>query len=374
MCEALGMSLPGTSAMPGAVDEIYESTQAAAAQLLKLVEEDIRPSDILTRKSFENAIMVHAAVAGSTNALLHLPAIAYELDIDINADLFDRIHREIPYITDIRPSGYYPAEYFWYAGGVPAVMNMIKDKLHLDVMTVTGKTLGENLEELNNNGYFDKCYKYLKKKNIDREKIILPINKPIQREGAIAVLRGNLSPEGAVVKHSAVDKAMLQATLVAKPFDSEEDAFEAVISKKIKPGDAVIIRNEGPKGSGMPEMFYTTEAIASDPELVSTIALITDGRFSGATRGPAIGHVSPEASEGGPIAFIEEGDLIKIDIPNRKLDIVGIDGEEISVEEIKNVLEKRMEKYKKPDFKDERGVLAQYKKLTVSSMKGAYME
>jgi dihydroxy-acid dehydratase len=374
MSEALGMTLPGTAVMPATLSELEEEAGRAAVQLLEVIKMDLRPSRIMTQKAFENAIMVHAAIAGSTNALLHIPAIAHELGIEIEPELFDSIHRKIPYLVNIRPSGFFPGQYFWYAGGVPAVMEEIKEFLHLDVMTVTGKTLGENLKELKNSGFYEKCNGYLEDLGVEKEAVIAPRNKPIQKEGAIAVLKGNLAPEGAVVKHSAVAPEMLQATLVARPFDSEEEAFEAVMSKRIKPGDAVFIRYEGPRGSGMPEMFYTTEAIATDPELVSSIALITDGRYSGATRGPAIGHVSPEASEGGPIALVEEGDLIRVDIPNRILEIVGVNGEVKTKDEIDNVILERRKKWIKPESKFKKGVLSVYTKLAVSPMKGAYME
>ena len=374
MAEALGLALPGTAVMAADTNTVEEKTKLAAAQLLELIKQDIRPSQILTEKAFENAIMVHAAIAGSTNTLIHLPAIAHEVGIEILPELFDSIHRKIPYIANIRPSGFYPGQYFWYAGGVPAVMEAIKDKLHLDVMTVTGKTLGENLEDIKNSGFYEECNKHMKRLGVHKQTVITPVSSPLQREGSVAILKGNLAPEGAVVKHSAVAKEMLQATLIARPFNSEEEAFDAVISKRIKPGDAVFIRYEGPRGSGMPEMFYTTEAIATDPELASSIALITDGRYSGATRGPAIGHVSPEASEGGPIALVEEGDLIKIDIPTRSLDIIGINGKEVSAEEMEKVLQERKKAWRKPEAKEDKGILGIYRRLAVSPMKGAYME
>ena len=195
-----------------------------------------------------------------------------------------------------------------------------------------------------------------------------------QAQGAIAILKGNLAPEGAVVKHSAISPRLMQVTLRARVFDCEENAIEAVLQKRIHPGEAVFIRYEGPKGSGMPEMFYTTEAIASDPELVETIALITDGRFSGATRGPAIGHVSPEASEGGPIALVENDDLIRIDIPARRLDIIGTGGIERSAEEIEKILSERRAHWIKPESQYKKGILDIYTHNSVSPMKGAYME
>ncbi|GMQ55878.1 dihydroxy-acid dehydratase [Vallitalea sediminicola] len=374
MAESLGLALPGTSLIPAVGEEIKEVSVRAGKHALKLAKSGIKPSSILTRKAFENAIIMHAAIAGSTNTLLHIPAIAHEVGIEIAPELFDEIHKKVPYILNIRPSGFYPGEYFWYAGGVPAVMEQIKEYLHLDVMTVTGKTLGENLEELKQNGYYEKCHKYLKELDIKPEDIIKNKENPIQTQGAIAILKGNLAPEGAVVKHSAISKKLMQVVLKARPFDSEEEAIKAVLTKEVKPGEAVFIRYEGPKGTGMPEMFYTTEAIASDEELVESIALITDGRYSGATRGPAIGHVSPEASEGGPIALVEKDDLIKIDIPNRSLSIIGVNGVEKSEEEMTEILKIRKEKWQKPAPKYTKGALGAYTALAVSPMKGGYME
>ena len=374
MAEALGIALPGTALIPATDEVLREAAVSAAHQVVNLIKKNITPSQILTQKAFENAMMVHAAIAGSTNAMIHMPAIAHELNQLISPDMFDEIHRRIPFILNVRPSGKFPAEYLWYAGGVPAVMEAIKPYLHLDVMTVTGKTLGENLEAVRGTAHDEKRRKHLKNRGIESHQVIFPVEQPIQKEGAVAVLKGNLAPEGSVIKHSAVSKNMFQVTLRARPFDSEEEAFDAVMTRNIKPGDAVFIRYEGPKGSGMPEMFYTTEAIASDPELNSTVALITDGRYSGATRGPAIGHVSPEALEGGAIALVEEGDLIRIDIHQRRLDIVGVKGEEMTLEEISQVLALRKAAWQPPELKKKTGILKIYSKLAVSSIKGAYME
>lgn len=303
-----------------------------------------------------------------------IPSIAHELGLEIDSDTFDRLHRGAHYILNIRPAGQWPAQFFYYAGGVPAIMEQIKSMLHLDVMTVTGKTLGENLEDLRNQGFYEKCEEHLKPWGIKRTDVIRPFDQPFGEDGAIAILRGNLAPEGSVVKHSAVPKEMFKAVLKARPFDCEEDAIAAVLSHQIRPGDAVIIRYEGPVGSGMPEMFYTTEAISSDQELGKSIALITDGRFSGASRGPAIGHVSPEAAKGGPIALIEENDLIRIDIPERILEIVGIDGQELSSSEIDSVLEERRKAWKPKEPKYTKGVLKIFSEHAVSPMKGGYME
>jgi dihydroxy-acid dehydratase len=375
MAEALGLALPGAALIPAHTGELEKYARRAGARAVCLAENPVYPSDILTPEAFENAIMVHAAIAGSSNSLLHLPAIAHELKMELSPDVFDRIHRRIPFILNIRPSGFWPGEYFWYAGGVPAIMEEIKDHLHLDVITVTGETLGENLERLHRSGYYDNCRTYLDSLKIKKEDIIFPAGNPLKKEGAIAILKGNLAPDGAVVKHSAVSPKLMQATLKACVFDNEESALKAVLNREIKQGDAVFIRYEGPKGSGMPEMFYTTEAIASDPELAESIALITDGRFSGATRGPAIGHVSPEASEGGAIALVENGDLIRIDIPARSIDITGIDGIELNPAEIDKILEARLKKWIKPElpsgFND--GILNIFTRNCVSPMRGGYM-
>lgn len=374
MAEALGLMLPGSALMPATGKELREMAYKAGLQVMELARKGLKVSDIVTLKSFENAIMVHAAISGSSNSLLHIPSIAHELGLEIDSDTFDRLHRGAHYILNIRPAGQWPAQFFYYAGGVPAIMEQIKSMLHLDVMTVTGKTLGENLEDLRNQGFYEKCEEHLKPWGIKRTDVIRPFDQPFGEDGAIAILRGNLAPEGSVVKHSAVPKEMFKAVLKARPFDCEEDAIAAVLSHQIRPGDAVIIRYEGPVGSGMPEMFYTTEAISSDQELGKSIALITDGRFSGASRGPAIGHVSPEAAKGGPIALIEENDLIRIDIPERILEIVGIDGQELSSSEIDSVLEERRKAWKPKEPKYTKGVLKIFSEHAVSPMKGGYME
>lgn len=374
MAEALGLMLPGSALMPATCEDLKEVACKAGIRAVELAKVGVKARDIVTRESFENAVMVHAAISGSTNSLIHIPAIAHEFGIDFDAESFDRMHRGAHYLLDIRPAGKWPAQFFYYAGGVPAIMEEIKSMLHLDAMTVTGKTLGENLEDLKNSGFYEKCSGYLEKWNLKRTDIIRSFDDPIGVDGTVAILKGNLAPDGAVVKHSAVPKEMFQAILRARPFDCEEDAISAVLNRDVKPGDAVIIRYEGPKGSGMPEMFYTTEAISSDAELGKTIALITDGRFSGASKGPAIGHVSPEAAEGGPIALVKENDLIEMDIQNRVLRIAGIDGIECSEEEIRKVLEKRRSKWKPAKEKYESGVLNIFAKHAVSPMKGGYMK
>lgn len=374
MAESLGLMLPGSALMPATCEDLKEVAYRAGVQAVELAAKGLRARDIVTMKSFENAIMVHAAISGSTNSLLHIPAIAREFGIELDGDTFDRMHRGAHYLLDIRPSGKWPAQYFYYAGGVPRIMEEIKSMLHLEAMTVTGKTLGENLEDLKKSGFYENCDKYLEKTGRKRTDIIRTFDNPIGTDGTIAILRGNLAPEGAVVKHTAVPKEMHRAILKARPFDCEEDAIEAVLSRKIQPGDAVFIRYEGPKGSGMPEMFYTTEAISSDEELGKSIALITDGRFSGASKGPAIGHVSPEAADGGSIALVKEGDIIEINIPERVLRIIGIDGVEMSSEEVDKELERRSRTWKPKPKKYNSGVLKLFSEHAASPMRGGYME
>lgn len=381
MSEALGLALPGSALMPATSQDLLAYARQAGVQAVKLaVMPGMCPREMVTMDSFENAILVHAAISGSTNCLLHLPAIAHEFGIEISGDTFDRLHRNAHYLLDVRPAGRWPAECFYYAGGVPAVMEEIKAHLHLDVMTVTGKTLGENLEELKQNGFYERCQKGLVEFNarygcsVTKEDIIRPYDKAIGTDGSIAVLRGNLAPEGAVIKHTACPQEMFRAVLKARPFDSEETCLDAVLKHQVQKGDAVFIRYEGPKGSGMPEMFYTSEAISSDRELGRSIALITDGRFSGASTGPVIGHCSPEAADGGPIALVEEGDLIEIDIMERKLNIIGIHGEKKTPEEVEAVLEERRKNWqpRKPKYKS--GVLRMFSEHAVSPMKGAYLD
>ena len=372
MAEALGLMLPGTALMPATAPELKQAAYDAGKQLMKLVEKGIKAKDIVTMKSFENAIMVH-------DATMHIPAIAHEFGFEVDAETFDRMHRGAHYLLNIRPSGDWPAQYFYYAGGVPRVMEEIKDMLHLDVMTVTGKTLGENLEELKKNGFYDHCDELLREKGkllgreIKRTEIIHAFDDAKGTDGSIAILKGNLAPEGCVIKHTACPKEMFEATLLARPFNSEEECIDAVLKRKVKPGDAIFIRYEGPKGSGMPEMFYTGEAICSDPKLASSVALITDGRFSGASRGPVIGHVSPEAAAGGPIALVEEDDLIYINVKERRLEIVGVKGEKRTPEEMEEILKVRKAKWQPKPPKYTKGTLKLFSEHAVSPIKGGYM-
>ncbi len=371
MSEALGMSLPGSALVPASLAEIGRMARQAGRQLMKLIKKGIRPSDILTKESFENAMKVHAAIAGSTNALLHLPAIAHELGISIEAERFDQLNREIPYIVNVQPSGQYLTELFWYAGGIPAVQRELKELLDLRVLTITGKTLKENLDSLEKNGFFRRGEGYLANYKLKREEIIGRV-KESKKFGSIAVLKGNLAPEGAVVKYAAVPAEMMKHEGPAQVFNREEEALRAILKGKIKPGAVIIIRYEGPRGSGMPEILATTEALVTNPALRHT-AIVTDGRFSGATRGPCIGHVSPEAAQGGPLALVEDGDLISIDIPGRLLAVVGIKEKRLDPQTVAEIYEERRKKWKPPQLKHPSGILQRYSKQATSAMKGAYL-
>jgi len=372
MAEALGLALPGSALVPASLFEIRRLARQAGRQVMQLAQQNLKPSDILTQSAFENAIKVHAALSGSTNALLHLPAIAHELGIVIEAELFDTINREIPYLVNVQPSGDHVSEMVWYAGGVPRVQLELKGMLDLDVMTVTGKSLGENLAQLEKDGFFQRGEGYLANYRIRREDVIYPRAKS-KSFGSIAVLKGNLAPEGAVVKFSAVPADMLQHEGPARVFDNEEDALDAVMKDRVQPGSVIILRYEGPRACGMPEILSTTEALVTHPALQHT-AIITDGRFSGATRGPCIGHVSPEAAAGGPIALVEDGDIILIDIPARSLDIVGRKERRMESKAVQTLLDERKKRWTPTLPNHPPGILKRYTAQAVSAIKGAYLK
>ena len=374
MAEALGLTLPGAALIPADSSYLEKMTAQASAQIPEMIAENITAADIITKKALENAVTVHAAIGGSTNALLHLPAVAREFGIKLEPDLFDRIHSRVPFLVNTIPSGEYPTQYFWYSGGVPAVMDHIKKHLHLDTLTITGRTLGENLDTLSRFSYYKEGIKNKPQNIPPAEKVIHSPEQPLNSRGAVAILKGNLAPEGAVVKHSALPREMLHFTGSARVFSCEEDALDAVLNKNIHPGEVIIIRGEGPRGSGMPEMYYTTEALASDPELASSTALVTDGRFSGATRGPAVGHVSPEAAAGGPIALVKDNDLIEINIPDRSLNIVGVNGQSLKKESITSRLQQRKNNLGPLPQIENTGSLGLFQKLAAAPMKGAYLD
>jgi dihydroxy-acid dehydratase len=361
--EALGLALPGSALIPAPLTRHLRIARMAGKQILQLIAEDITPKRILTRDAFENAIMLHAAIGGSTNALLHLPVIAAEVGIDISLDDFDRIHRRVPVLANAKTTGRYPVEYLWYAGGVPAVMLELRDLLHLDCLTVTGKTLGENLADVERSNFFAETRGYLNNVKVKREEVLRPLADPFGPEGGIAVLRGNLAPGGAVVKYFSVPDEMHVHVGPARVFDTEDTAVEALLARQVQPGDIVVIRYEGPRANGMPEMYFATTIIAADPALSATTAILTDGRFSGAAKGPAVGHVTPEALDGGPIALLENGDLVEIHIPQRRLALVGVAGRQLESDEVDRVLAARRASWVAPRSRHTTGILSLYARV-----------
>jgi dihydroxy-acid dehydratase len=294
--------------------------------------------------------------------------------VDITIDDFDRIHRMVPVLANVKSTGRYPVEYFWYAGGVPAVMLELRDMLHLDCITVTGKTLGENLEEIERSKFFMReRLGYLRNFKIDRDEIIRPRSDPFGPDGGIAILRGNLAPEGAMVKTFSVPKEMHVHTGPARVFEDETDAIDALVERRIAPGDVMVIRYEGPRANGMPEMYFAAAILAADPELSHTTAIVTDGRYSGAMQGPCIGHVTPEALDGGPLALVEEGDLIEIDVPERRLAIAGVAGEPRPEREVAEILAERRGRWTPPAPRHTRGILALYSQVATGASHGAVL-
>ncbi|MDY0226836.1 dihydroxyacid dehydratase [Desulfomicrobium apsheronum] len=349
LSEALGLSLPGNGTIPAPTSARIRLAKDAGMQVMSLVEKNIRPRDIVTEKSVANGVTVDMALGCSTNTVLHLPAIFREAELDLTLDIFDNISRKTPNLCRLSPAGPHHIADLHEAGGIPAVMNELAQsgRIDLDVMTVTGRTLGDNLEAL--------------KPAILRPEVIRTVADPYSHEGGIAILKGNLALDGAVVKQSAVAPEMMQRTGVARVFESEEDAVSAIMGNRIKAGDVVVIRNEGPVGGpGMREMLTPTSAI-SGLGLGGEVALLTDGRFSGGTRGAAIGHISPEAAEGGIIGLVQEGDRIRIDIPARSLELLVDEAE----------LEKRRQNFK-PFAKEIRSsILRRYSRMASSAAKGA---
>ncbi len=369
MAEALGLTLPGAALVPATMRTVIDYARASGHAIMNLVEKGITPSMILTKEAFENAIIVHSAIGGSTNAMLHLPAIARAAGIDLDMNLFDEVNHRIPHLGNIFPSGKHLTESFWFAGGIPYVQYLLKEHLHLECMTVTGMTLGENLDALEKDGFFERYVGFLANYGLTRDDVIPPPEK-VQEKGSVAILKGNIAREGAVIKYSACVESLHSHRGPARVFNSEEAAHDAVVKGQIQPYDVVVIRYEGPRGSGMPEMLITTEAIVCDERLNGTVALVTDGRFSGATRGAAIGHVSPEAARGGDIAFIEDGDLIEYDVARRTLNVVGIHGQLCSPEEVERVFAERREQGIVPR-PPRKGLFKRYTENASSAMEGA---
>jgi dihydroxy-acid dehydratase len=351
LIEAMGLSLPGCATTHAVDARKIRMAKSSGMKVMELIESGISARKIVTDKAIENAIRVDMAIGGSTNTVLHMPAIADEFGLELDLDTFDRLSRETPHLVNLRPGGPHHMIDLDRAGGIPAILSRLKSNLNLDVMTVTGRTLGEEIA----------AFKPINPKA--NAEIISTLESPVHKEGGIAILRGSLAPEGAVVKQTAVSKSMLKHTGPAVIYDSEEESMTGIVSGQVKAGDVVVIRYEGPKGGpGMRETLAPTSAIAG-AGLSESVALITDGRFSGGTRGPCIGHVSPEAAVGGPIALVQPGDMILIDIPGRKIDLL-VDPTEI---------EERRKSWKSPEPKFKGGVLSRYRKSVTSASRGGVL-
>ncbi len=370
LTEVMGLAMPGSALIPAHLNALKDVARQAGERILELVQEDLCPSQIFTEKALENALIVHAATGGSTNALIHLAAMAREAGLPFSYQRINEINQQTPFILNLRPSGKFTADKLWYAGGIYRILLELKPYLHLDALTVTGLSLGENLELLEKSGHFQQMPRFLENYGGTVEDIIASRDTPIRPRGGIQILFGNLAPNGAVIKTSALPESIRQFTGKARVFNSQDDALELILNGKIHPGDAIVIRYEGPAASGMPEQFYVTEAIASNSLLATSTALITDGRFSGATRGPAIGHVSPEAAHLGPIATVEEGDLIHFDLESGSLDIIGIDGQEIPLTQIQDTLETRRQRLVPPPAKYQSGLLGLYTRCALPASEG----
>ncbi|MFQ5834639.1 MAG: dihydroxy-acid dehydratase [bacterium] len=346
LSEAIGMSLSGSSTAPAQSSERLRIAKRSGRRIVDLVREKMKPSDIVTENSLRNAAMVDIAIGGSTNAILHILAFANELGISFNLEIFDEYSKKIPLICNVKPNGEYTVVDLHYAGGVPAIMRELKSFLYLDGITVDGKTLKENLS--------------LFREKVDR-KVVYPLNRPVNKEGGLAILKGNLARNGSIVRTTAMPKNMLKFRGPARVFDGDQQAYTALRENKIHKGDVIVVRYEGPKGApGMKEVMLACDALVA-LGLDRSVALITDGRFSGFNRGPIIGHISPEAMEGGPIALLKDGDIIDINIPQRKLNV------DLTIKE----MERRHRNWSPPEPKVSSGILRIYAKLVDPPEKGA---
>jgi dihydroxy-acid dehydratase len=383
MAESLGLAPPTSALAPANERYVLAAARQAGLLVMDLHHRNIKTGDVLSEASLRNAVVIHQATGGSTNALLHLPAIAAAAGLEFDARLFDVLGQRTPYLTNLHTAGDYASRQFWYAGGVQRVIGLLADSglLEMNALTVTGKTLQQNLEDVVATDFFRAGEGYLcnyatrdRSRSLERTDVIRDADDPHNTFGSVAILIGNLAPEGAVFKYSACDPAMYEHQGRAVVFESEEDCFAAVTGLKVEPGDVLIVRNEGPASCGMPELFNTSSAIVAIPQYRSSIALITDGRFSGATAGPVIGHVSPEAAAGGPIATIETGDTVEISLSRRSLNIVAVRDGFATAGDVARILMQRQATWRKPPRRYTSGILGAYTRLATSPMKGAYMD
>jgi len=376
LAEALGLALPGSALVPAHLNALPRMAHGAGEQVALLVDQGITARKILTAKALENALVVHAAIGGCTNAVLHLLALARELELELELERFQEINARVPVLLNCRPSGMHSTDLAWYAGGVPRLMLELGRFLHLDALTVTGFTLGENLERLEHTGYFRQLTRFLHRHQLTPVDLIRPLDDPVLTHGGLVVLIGNLAPNGAVVQATMVDPESFQFTGPARVFDRQEDALSALADESggIEEGDVVVIRYQGPRGNGMPELFSISEALAAHPRLAGKVALVSDGRFTGVTRGLRVGHVTPEAADGGPLAVVENGDLIRIDLESRKLHLVGMERVRLPGRELGKIIQSRLSKFSPPPPPQGSSLLSLYTRLATSAHEGAAMK
>jgi dihydroxy-acid dehydratase len=383
MAEALGLAPPTSALSPANEYYILENARKAGRQVVELLKRGLKTGNILTEKAIRNTVVIHQATGGSTNALLHLPAIAASAGIDFQATEFDIVGQKTPYLTNIHTAGEYSSRQFWYAGGVQRIIALLGESglLDLEALTITGETVRANLEATLGSDFLKVGEGYLSNyatidgsRRLSREDVVRNPGDQRNTYGSVAILKGNLAPMGSVFKYSACDPIMHEHTGKAVVFDREEDAYQALIRQEVSEGSVVVVRYEGPRGSGMPELYYTTAAIVGLEKYRSSIALVTDGRFSGATAGPVIGHVSPEAVSRGPIAIVEDDDLIEISLKRRAINIVGVSGQRKSAEQIRSIMNTRMARWQPRTPRYTSGALGIYCETAASAMEGAYMQ
>lgn len=382
MAESLGLAPPTSALSPANEYYILDSARKAGSLVVELLKRGLKTRDILSKGALRNAVVIHQATGGSTNALLHLPAIAKAAGIDFQVDLFDTIGQKTPYLTNIHTAGEYSSRQFWYAGGVQRIIALLRKAglLDLEALTITGETMRSNLEATLGSEFFKVGEGYLNNyatidgsRRLSREDVVRNPSDPRNTYGSVAILKGNLAPMGSVFKYSACDPLMHEHTGKAVVFDREEDAYQALTRQEIREGSVVVVRYEGPRGSGMPELYYTTATIVGLEKYRKSIALVTDGRFSGATAGPVIGHVSPEAFSGGPIAVVENDDLIEISLRRRAINVVGVNGQRKSARQIKAIMDNRKARWQPRIPRYTSGALGIYCETAASAMEGAYM-
>jgi len=371
LAEALGLALPGSALCPARSLELLRLAQRSGQALGHLIDKGIRFSDIMTKSSIENALTVLAAVGGSTNGLLHLAALATSMGMEFSLRRADEVFARTPLLCDVKPSGRYPSDLFWQAGGVPRLIDSLAGFIDGSVMTITGRTLAQSARDYLKAHPTTLAEGYLSRFGLTPESIVRPLDDPVRRTAPIGILFGNLAPRGAVVKWTgAGDETRF---FRARVFDGQERALREIVSEKVEAGDAIVIRYEGPKATGMPEQFYATELLAINESIAEDVAVLTDGRFSGATRGVCVGHISPEAAADGPIALLEDGDTVLIDLVRRRLDLVGDRDGKMSEREVLSLLERRRASFKRPARKRHKGLLAIYTSLASSVEQGCLM-